>query len=53
MASKPDVKKDGTPIHRCGATINGPKVGRHVVLYRKQCRIIVKNEDNRCRFHQR
>lgn len=39
------------PVHYCGKAIDGPKVGRHVVAWRKWCRNRVKNEGDRCRFH--
>jgi len=35
----------------CGATIEGPKVGYRVVLWRKECRQRVKAKGERCRFH--
>jgi len=41
--------RKGQPI--CGATINGPKMGRNVVLWRKNCGNRVKNEGDHCRFH--
>lgn len=41
---------DNKPIY-CGKDINGPKVGRRIVLWRKQCRQRVKAKGDRCRFH--
>ena len=46
------MKDKPEPIY-CGATINGPKVGRHVVAWRKHCRQRVKAYGERCRFHRR
>jgi len=42
---------DGKP--RCGATIDGPKYGRRVVAWRKQCQRIVKQPGDRCWQHPR
>lgn len=39
------------PIHRCGKSIEGPKVARHVVAWRKSCQRVVKNEGDRCWQH--
>jgi hypothetical protein len=43
--------RDGKPI--CNATITGPKVGRRVVLWRKQCQRRVKASGDRCWQHRR
>lgn len=42
--------KKGLPV--CGKTIDGPKVGYRVVLWRKQCGRRVKQEGDRCYQHQ-
>lgn len=36
----------------CGKTIEGPKVGKHVVAWRKQCGRLVKNDGDRCYQHR-
>jgi hypothetical protein len=44
------MSDDKQPLY-CGANIEGPKVGRNVVLWRKSCRQRVKAVGDRCRFH--
>ena len=39
------------PKYTCGKTIEGPKVGYRVVLWRKQCGHRVRNEGDRCWQH--
>lgn len=41
----------GKPI--CGFTIKGPKVGRHVVLWIKNCQRVVKHENEYCWQHRK
>lgn len=40
-------------VHRCGKSIDGPKMGKHVVLWRKHCRNRVKGAGERCHLHRR
>ena len=42
--------KKGKPI--CGYTIDGPKVGRHVVAWRKHCQRVVRLEGTYCWQHR-
>lgn len=37
--------------HRCNATIEGPKVGRRVVAWRRYCQRKVKEPGTRCWQH--
>lgn len=37
---------------RCGAAIDGPKVGYHVVAWRKHCRNLTTHESGRCHLHR-
>lgn len=46
-------QKTSKPVYWCDAAIEGPKVGKHVVLWRKYCRNRVKEPGDRCRFHPR
>jgi hypothetical protein len=36
----------------CGATILGPRMGRNVVLWRKDCRRKTRHESGRCPDHR-
>lgn len=37
---------------RCGASIEGPKIGKHVVLWRKQCGNKTQHVSGRCHLHR-
>jgi hypothetical protein len=37
---------------RCTTTIDGPKVGAHVVLWRKQCRNRTRHPSGKCYVHR-
>ena len=44
------MKQDGK--FRCGATIDGPKVGARVVAWRKSCAMITGYPGKRCHNHR-
>lgn len=46
------MSDDPAARYSCGATILGPRMGRNVVLWTKQCRRIVKVQGDHCRDHQ-
>lgn len=45
------MKDEGTGVIYCGRTIKGPRVGRRVVLWIKNCRHRVKKQGDYCWQH--
>jgi hypothetical protein len=42
-----------TETVRCNATIDGPKIARRVVAWRKYCQNKTRHESGRCHLHRR
>lgn len=42
----------GREVVACGATILGPRIGRNVVLWTKNCRRKTRHESGRCPDHR-
>jgi hypothetical protein len=41
-----------TEAKRCMYSIEGPKIGRHVVAWRKYCKNRTTHESGRCHLHR-